>query len=154
MLEQDEAMTWRERFSERFRSIIQEHQGDLWEFVAAGFSILWGLWVLNPYMDGMPREVAVYHILLAQAPEWFWGWLMVLFGFTRWWALFAFGKERTPRAILARRVTASMLGALYVWMQTMFFLGDPRLIGIFPMYQWVGALIAFWRAATPPKRLD
>lgn len=80
------------------------------------FSILWGLWVANPWWTVFDRA-GVFGFMTVLMPEWLWGSLAILTG-----AVMMFGVVRNSYKSLRR----GSLAGFYFWLfgSINFFLGD------------------------------
>jgi hypothetical protein len=79
---------------------------DLLELQSGLMSLLWGLWVLNPWTDALRRLVG-YHAVASWLPEWLLGSLVVTAGLLQLVGLFAHG-------IVARR--AGNMLSIFLWL--------------------------------------
>lgn len=110
---------------------------------SAGFSVIWGLWVMNPSFDMFATNPRFYAPMLSLVgSEVFWGALFFSCGVTAW--ILSYRGRRD--------LAAFVLFIVHAFFAALYFLGDPNLPG-WALYGYISLVhFIFWRANRWPQR--
>lgn len=143
-----------ERVSARVWSIVQEHSADMVEAISAIYAALWGLWILNPFVDTFAADMHVYRYMRT-FPEWIWGLVAFTFGAAQLIALLLSDQNGpTLRIIRWRNRTTAATAVFFVIVHAYLLLGDWHQPGLFAGVQWTLAGIAYLRLKHPVRSAD
>lgn len=109
------------------------------ENLSAGVAIVWGLFVINPYVDLFDRYPQIYKPMAQLAPEWIWGLAFVASGVV---AFRCAGWGTRRRALMLMTIVYSFFACL-------FFLGDKTspgwgVYGLFALFNAMGFRAERW----------